>query len=100
MLKKIATIAGVIVSIGAIAGFIFQHDQSLARASDLLKVRAEIAILYEKYADDKKTDRSKVVQERIWTLDERFIEKPMPKSVKEEYRRLVVELNKLRQAGY
>jgi hypothetical protein len=100
MLKKIATITGIIVSIGVIAGFIFQHDQSLARASDLLKVRAEITILYKQYEDDKKTSRATTVQERIWTLDERFIEKPMPQSVKEEYRRLVVELNKLRLAGY
>ncbi len=100
MLKKLGLLTSVIVSICVIGGFIIQHDQSLARASELLKVRTEVKILYKKYENDKKTNRANNVQERIWVLEERFLNKQMPRSVKEEYRRLQVELTRLRAAGY
>ena len=100
IVKRISLGAGTLISVCVIGAYIFNHDQSLARASDVLKVREEIKMIHQRYQDDRQARRAESVQERIWVLDERYSGKQMPLSVKEEYRSLQAELRKLRLAGF
>ena len=98
MMKKLAIIIPIILGLLAIGTYIIQYDSSLAKASDVLKIRQEIKLINERYAEDQRIRRIQAIQERVWVLEERYTDKPMPTSVKEEYRRLKFELAALQGA--
>ena len=97
-MKKLAVIIPIILGLLAIGTYIIQYDSSLAKASDVLKIRQEIKLINERYAEDQRIRRIQAIQERVWVLEERYTDKPMPTSVKEEYRRLKFELAALQGA--
>ncbi len=72
-------------ALGSIAfGAYFYIDDRYAKAGDVK--------LIERRLDQKiKADRFEKVQERIWKLEDRYEKRPMPESVKEEYRSLKSE---------
>jgi predicted mannosyl-3-phosphoglycerate phosphatase (HAD superfamily) len=79
-----------IVSFLAIVSFVFGGyfylEKRYALAQDLKKVeqRLEYKIV---------NDRLNSIQERIWKIEDRFENKPMDETTKEEYRKLQVDKN-------
>jgi len=78
----------------------YNHDMSLARASDVLKVREEIRLMNQRYANDEKKSRAMYLDKRIWTIKQRFLKYPMDQTTKETVKDLEIELQQLRREGY
>lgn len=83
-----------------VAGWAYQHDMSLARASDVLKVREEIRLMNQRYMDDSKKSKALYLDKRIWTIKQRYQYIPMDQTTKEMVRDLELELEQLRREGY
>jgi hypothetical protein len=84
--KNLTVLFGVIISLSTIIGTSFALDKRWALAKDLKKL--------ERRLDYKICiDRHNSVQQRIWSLEDRYQEiNSMPRLTKEEYRRLTLEL--------
>lgn len=79
---------GFIVSICVFVGMIVSANAYLAKAKDLRLVEYRL--------DQKITnDKLDAIQQRIWTLEDRYEGRPVPQSVKEECRKLKEEKKKL-----
>ncbi len=89
MIKKLSTIIGLILALITLIGVIYTYDQSKAKASDLMLTNQR---LDQKIMDDR-ADR---VQERIWKLEDRYENKKMEQVIKDEYRLLQEELDKIK----
>ena len=96
-MSRVLTGLTIIVTAGAILGGAYTYDQSIVKAADMLVVREQIKLLYQKFDDEKVIRRIQVIQERLWVLEDRYINTPMPQSVKEEKRKLEKELKKLEE---
>ena len=86
------TVLTVLVSVGSILGMAFAAyfyiETNYAKAAVVAQV--------EQRLDYKiKSDQSKEIQQRIWQLDDRYEEKQMPETVKEEYRKIQEEKKQL-----
>lgn len=86
MLKKISVILGIVIALGTIVSFCFAVNSIYAKQSYVknLEQRLDYKI---------KQDRYNTLQERIWKLEDRYHNKEMPISVKEEIRKLREEKN-------
>jgi len=78
----------------------YNHDMSLARASDILKVREEIRLMNQRYANDAKKSKATYLDKRIWTIKQRYQYATMDQTTKETLRDLELELQQLRREGY
>jgi len=95
-MKKLITILTCITLSIAILTGVYSHDQSLARATDVLVIREQIKLIHKRFESEQRVRRAQVVQERLWTLSDRYEGKVMPVSVREEARLLKAELARLR----
>jgi len=95
-MNKILTYLSVAVIICGAITWGIAHDQSLARATDILVIRAQIQAIHSQLDLDQKLRRARDIDQRIWDLEQRYENKTMPLAVKEEMHRLRVELSELR----
>ncbi|MBI5599652.1 MAG: hypothetical protein HY890_07950 [Deltaproteobacteria bacterium] len=90
--ERIRNTIGIVVAFIAFGGFIWGTysylDSKFAKAADMKRIEQR---LDGKILEDRVSD----IQKRLWTLEERYYKKDMPESVKEEYRNLKEEKNKL-----
>ena len=96
-MKKLITILTIITMTAGMLAGIYAHDQSLARATDILVIREQISAIHTKLEQDQNLRRARDIESRLWTLENRYEDKIMPISVKEEVQRLGVELRELRE---
>ncbi len=105
---KILTCLSIVVVTAGIASKIYTHDKSLARASSVTVLKTELNNINEKFEAYKKADRQQRIDDqnraraidldkRIYLIEQRFLTKPMPVTVKEELYRLRQELKGLRK---
>jgi len=100
MFRHINKIPAVLAAAAILASgiiWVYNHDQSLARASSVLVLRAQIQAVQTLLKEDQDLRRARDLDERIWILEQRYEGKVMPISVKEEIYRLKVELKELRK---
>ena len=97
MLKRISTIVALIISLTVLIGLAAKLDGRWAKAQSLSQLSQSVQKLAERLDQKILADRQAMVQERIWRLEDRYgsIEL-MPLEVRDEYRRLKVELEELR----
>ena len=95
-MKRAIMILTLITLVTGTLGCLWSYDKSKANASDLLVIRAQIANIQLSFEAAEKRRRANDIEQRIWTLSDRFENKPIPQSVKEELRRLEKELKELR----
>jgi predicted nucleic acid-binding Zn-ribbon protein len=82
MFKKVSAILALVIALAAVAGVVSKLDNRWAKADQVKKLELRL---------DQKIDADRInqVQQRIWTLEDRY--KPldkMPQTVREEYREL------------
>ena len=99
-MKKYLIYLPLTLALLAAGTWIYNHDMSLARASDILKVREEIRLMNERYANDAKKSRALYLDKRIWTIQQRFLKYPIDQITKEMLKDLEIELQQLRREGY
>lgn len=98
------TIGAFIVSTVA---WIYNHEDSQASAASVTVLRAELAVINQKHEAYKKENRLQRISdqnraraidldERIWVIEQRFLNQPMPMTTKETLYRLKKELKELR----
>ena len=89
MVKKCSAILALIIAAAAVAGLIAKLDERWAKAAQVKQLEMRL---------DQKIDgdRMNQIQERMWTLEDRYkaVDK-MPQSVREEYRVLKDEKDRL-----
>lgn len=95
-MKKAITFFTLGTLIIAVIGGLHAYDQSLAKATDILVVREQIQAIHVQLKQDQNLRRARDIDQRIWTLEQRYEGRVMPISVKEEMHRLSVELLELR----
>ena len=95
-MKRLITILTTITLAVGLITCLWSYDKSKANASDLLVIRAQIANLQTAFTEDQKRRRANDIEQRIWTLEDRFEGRQLTQSVKEELRRLKKELKELR----
>ena len=89
-MKKLSLILSIIISSTVLFGVGWTIDNHYAKANKVQLVELRL--------DQKITqDKMDWLQNRIWKLEDRYHNKPMPPSVKEECRRLRQELKRLQQ---
>ena len=81
-------------------GWVYNHDMSLARASDIIKVREELRLMNQRYTDDAKKRQALYLDKRIWTIKQRYLNTPMDQTTRELLRDLEFELQQLRREGF
>jgi len=84
------TIIGILVIIGVFFGAYQYQESRYAKCGELkaIEQRLDYKIL---------TDQSQSIQQRIWTIEDRYKGKEMPDSVKEEYRKLLEDKKRAEQ---
>ena len=95
-MKKTITILTMITLITGVLGCLWSYDKSKADAADLMVIRAQIQHLQVAFTEAEKRRRANDIEQRIWTLEDRFEGRQLTQSVKEELRRLKKELKELR----
>jgi len=85
---KLAKILGLIVAAVAVVSSLFALDGRFAKSKDVVQLskRLELKIVQ---------DRADYVQQRLWQIEDRYKDAPMPPTVLEEYRCLKCELKRL-----
>ena len=96
-MNKILTYLSVAVIVCGAITWVITHDQSLARATDVMVIRAQIKAIHSQLDLDQKLRRARDIDQRIWDLEQRYENKTMPLSTKEEIHRLQIELSELRR---
>lgn len=95
-MKKIITyLTAATLTAGLLSG-LYAWTNTLATAGEMQVVRTQIKLLHQKFEADQRIRREQAIQERLWTLSDRYENKPMPQSTKEEKRSLEAELARLR----
>ncbi len=97
MAKRIITVLTVVGLLGGMMGGFYTWNQGLARASDVLVLRAELQAIQRLFKEDQNLRRARDIESRLWVLEQRYEKIKMPISVKEEVHRLQVELKELRR---
>ena len=91
ILKKFEKLVNPILTVIAVTSMLFTVDAYYAKASavEKLEMRLEQKILQ---------DRQDKVQERMWTLEDRFIKKErVPREVTDQIRRLQIEKDEIKR---
>jgi len=100
MEANIKYILGVIIMLTVLGGTAFTVDDRFAKAdtvaAEILEVKQAIQLTNKLLVQKIDSDQAKIIQARIWTIEDRYFEKQMPDTVLEELRKLKVELVELR----
>ena len=89
MIKKVMAVIGMILALASVVGLLFSLDGRWAHSEDVerLAIRLEQKI---------QQDRARDLQQRQWTLEDRYgKEEKMPQSVREEYRGILAERSEI-----
>ena len=86
MIKRLSVLIGVILGLITLMGIGYNKYTALAKVEYVAMIEEDVEDLRTSWRADK-------VQQRIWNLEDRYTEKEMPQSVKEEYRQLKKELD-------
>lgn len=89
-MKKLLTAIGILISLSTLAGILYGLDNRWAKNCDLTAVS-------QRLEEKIRNDRADRIQERVWKLEDRYQNKPMEESVKEEYRQLKKELDNIKK---
>ena len=111
MIKTISLIIGIIIGLATIGGLIIADRNNFARAASVKKINEEILLMREQYTvqfaqiqqqgiDNHKRATARDLDDRIWTIEQRFFNQPMDQTTKETLRDLRLELEQLRREGY
>jgi len=111
MIKNISLIIGIVIGLAAIGGLIINDRNSFARAASVKKINEEILLMRQQYTvqftqiqqqgiDNQKRAKARDLDDRIWTINQRFFNQPMDQTTKETLRDLNMELQELRRQGY
>ena len=85
--KKLSRILGIAISATVLFGIGWKVDSYYAKAAKLQLVEMRL--------DQKiKSDKRDFIQRRLWQLEDRYRDRIMPPSVREEYRRLKMDLQR------
>lgn len=76
------------ILIGTAFGVYFYFESRYALAEELEKTKSRLEYKI-------KTDQAQSIRDRMWKLDDRYQNKPMPSEVKEEKRKLSDDYNRL-----
>lgn len=86
-MKRVSVIIGVVLGLSTMTGSVVAVNDYFAKAAELELVAMRL--------DQKiQQDRCDRLQERVWKLQDRYIGREMPTSVREELRRLDAELER------
>lgn len=103
-MKKATTIISIILGLCTLAGVVIGFDHYFAKAEDLdcLAKKEKVTLIAKSLNRaiqrlDQKIlqDKCDWMQNRIWKLEDRYLDKKMPPSVKEEYRKLILNRERL-----
>lgn len=95
-MKKIGTYAAVIISLITIVGALFTVDNRYAKAEDYQQTQQSIIKINERLDQKILEDRLSNIRDHIWKLQDRYPDPDsMPQEVKDIYRELIEERNKL-----
>lgn len=89
MIKKCSAIFALIIALAAVAGIVSKLDDRWAKAAQVKQLEMRL---------DQKIDADRInqIQQRIWILEDRYKSPDkMPQSVREEYRVLRDEKDRL-----
>lgn len=89
VVKKVSTILALVIALAAVAGIVSKLDSRWAKAAQVKQLEIRL---------DQKIDADRInqIQARMWTLEDRYKScDRMPQSVKEEYRTLKDEKERL-----
>jgi len=78
------SILAVIVTLVTLGGVIIAMEQHYAKASDVQQIECSLNL----YILSQRADQ---LQQRIWTIEDRYQNKEMPQEVKDSYRKAVEE---------
>lgn len=95
-MKRILSYLTAITLAFTLIGGLYAYDQRKANASDVVLVQEQIRLLHKEFSASQKIMRARDIDNRIWTLENRYEGKTIPLSVKEEIHRLKMELRVLR----
>ena len=95
-MKRAITILTIITLAVGLITCLVGYDRQLAKAADLLVIRAQIANIQKSFESAEKRRRANDIEQRLWALGDRFEGRVIPQSTKEEIRRLEKELKELR----
>ena len=87
-MKKIIAILSSITFIASIVAGVIFIEERYASAKDLKLVAMRLEQKIQQ-------DRSHVLQERLWSIEDRYINKKMPEEIKKQYRYLKEEFNNI-----
>lgn len=96
-MNRIVTYLTITTLVFTILGGVYAYDQKKANAADVIVLREQIKLLHKQFNESQKIMRARDIDNRIWTLENRYEGKEMPISVKEEIHRLEMELKELRK---
>jgi hypothetical protein len=110
-MKKISIAIGIVVSLISIVGALFLLDARWTKASTTIEIKEALCNkdgeLLNKIAGNRKRmeqyiaqDRYNWLEERKYKLEDRYENKPMPQTVKEEYRKLISEMKSIEKSLY
>ena len=105
-MKKLSVIIGMVISIITIIGALFLLDARWTKASTTMALKKDLCnkdlellnkITYQGKRIDQyiAQDRYNWLEERSYKLEDRYTNKPMPLSVKEEYRKIKSEMKRI-----
>jgi len=95
--QKIASIGGIIALLGTLFGAVIWINGYFTPMSTHLALAAEVSALKNTQTYMNLTFQQKAVEQRIWTLQDRYQDlSKMPQSVKEEYNSLVSQNQELK----
>jgi len=98
--KKILTWVSVLVSMSVLVGGFLAWEKTIAYSSDIFVVREEIRLMNVRYDRKEYRDDLKFKKKRVYQLEQRYIETPMPISVREERQELLMEIDELNRKLY
>jgi hypothetical protein len=96
-LKLCISILTLLTLAGAILGWAYTHDQSLARASSVMVLRAEIQQIQLNGENYRKIAEAKDLERRIFELKLSYEGRQMPREIREYLFRMESDLRELRR---
>lgn len=94
-LNKLATVISILVGIPTIIGAIIVLENHWASAEDMKNIQQSIVQINKRLDQKILEDRLSNIQNRIWALEDRYKNTDMPMEIKNIYRSLVTERDKL-----
>lgn len=89
-----------VLALSALLGIgatVISIDDRYAHAEEMKQVVKTIEALNQRIEQQSKSDRMLAIQERIWQIQDRYREKPMPVDTLEELRFLQLQLEEWKQ---